>query len=151
MPGQMNQVTKRSGRLVVAFILVAALSALCLGCSSSSSGGSSSSSSSSYSSSSSETINGYSVAEYNSDVDYLAGLLSDAQYYDNALSQMGDPNSFTSQEQVDEYNYYVESYNAAADAYNSAAQAFSSKYGMAIDGTGTNQVDPDQIDLPPYK
>lgn len=98
-----------------------------------------------------ETVAGYSVSEYNSDVAMLEQLLSDTKGPYDAMNAMGDPNSFTSQEQVDEYNYYVDQYNMAADAYNSAADAFGKKYGMTIDGMGSRGVDPYSIDLPSRK
>lgn len=99
----------------------------------------------------SQTINGYSVREYNADVDNLAQILSRAKRLHDQLEAMGDPNRFTAQEQVDKYNNLVEQYNAAADEYNAAAKAFQSKYKMAIDGTGSRPTDPDNIDLPPKK
>ena len=125
---------------------IAILFAICLaftiaGCSSGTSG----------SSSKGETVNGHPVSEYNADVDNLSRLLSKAKSLDDRLEAMGDPNSFTSQSQADEYNSLVDQYNDAADAYNSAAQAFSRKYGSTIDGAGTRPTDPDNIDLPQKK
>lgn len=95
-----------------------------------------------------ELINGHTVSEYNADVDKLAAILSRAKGLRNRIDAMGDPNAFTSQAQVDEYNNLVDQYNSAADEYNAAAQEFSRKYGSTIDGAGTRPADPDDIDLP---
>ena len=95
-----------------------------------------------------ELINGHPVSEYNADIDHLSGILSRAKGLNSRLEAMGDPNAFTTQAQVDEYNNLVNQYNSAADEYNSAAKAFSSKYGSTIDGAGTRPTDPDNIDLP---
>ena len=98
-----------------------------------------------------QTINGHSVSEYNADVDNLSRILSRAKDLDHKLEAMGDPNSFTTQEQVDKYNSLVNQYNSASSEYNNAAKAFSSKYGSTIDGAGTKPTDPDNIDLPSKK
>ena len=98
-----------------------------------------------------ELINGHTVAEYNADVDNLSSILSQAKSLKSRIDSMGNPNAFTSQSQVDEYNNLVDQYNSAADKYNSAAKAFSGKYGSTIDGAGTNPTDPEYIDLPPKR
>ena len=98
-----------------------------------------------------ELINGHTVAEYNADVDNLGSILSQAKSLKYRIDGMGDPSTFTSQSQVDEYNSLVSQYNSAADRYNSAAKAFSSKYGSTIDGAGSRPADPDSIDLPRKK
>lgn len=95
-----------------------------------------------------ELINGHTVKEYNADIDHLSSILNRAKSLDNRIAGMGDPNQFTSQAQVDEYNNLVDQYNSAADEYNSAAKAFSNKYGSTIDGAGSRPTDPDNIDLP---
>lgn len=98
-----------------------------------------------------ELINGHTVKEYNADVDNLSRILSKAKSLKSSIDRMGDPNSFTSQSQVDEYNSLVDQYNSTADEYNSAAKAFSNKYSTTIDGTGTRPTDPENIDLPPKR
>ena len=95
-----------------------------------------------------QLINGHTVKEYNADIDRLASILSRAKSLDSRIEAMGDPNFFTSQSQVDEYNNLVDQYNSAANEYNAAAKAFSSKYGSTIDGAGSQPTDPDNIDLP---
>ena len=118
------------------------------GSSSSSSSSSSYSSSGSSSSSSTGTVNGYSVDEYNADVDYLRGVLEAAKYYDHRLDDMEVSYDFTTQSQVDEWNECVESYEAAAAEYNSALASFKSKYNIS---GSTLEGDPDTITPPGYK
>ncbi len=98
-----------------------------------------------------ETVNGYSIAEYNSDVSELEQILSEAIHWDDSMKSMGNTDAFTTQEQVDEYNYYVDQYNDAASRYNVAAKKFSQKYGMTIDGVSGVPVDPRDIDVPERK
>ena len=109
------------------------------------------SSSSSKNSNGEELINGHTVKEYNADIDNLSSILSRAKSLNSRIDAMGDPNNFTSQSQVDEYNDLVDQYNAAANEYNSAAKAFSNKYGSTIDGAGSSPTDPENIDLPKKK
>ena len=78
----------------------------------------------------------------------MSSILNRAKSLDSRIESMGNPNLFTSQSQVDEYNSLVDQYNSAADEYNRAAKAFSSKYGSTIDGAGSRPTDPDNIDLP---
>ncbi len=127
----------------LALLVVIALALLMLGASTACS-----TSSSSGSKGAEQTINGYSVSEYNADVDNLERILNEAKSLDHRIEAMGDPNSFTSQDQVDEYNSLVDSYNSVSSRYNNAAKSFSSKYGNTIDGAGTRPTDPDNIDLP---
>ena len=127
--------------VLICAIVVMSLSAAIVGCSGSSASGGNGG----------QTINGHPVSEYNSDVDNLAKILSRAKDLDHRIEAMGNPNNFTSQSQVDEYNSYVDQYNSTADEYNRAAKAFSSKYGMTIDGAGSSPTDPDNIDLPSKK
>ena len=134
-----NATLKAAG--LVALILALLLALGMAGCSSSTS----------KNSKGEELINGHTVAEYNADVDNLSKILSQAKSLNNRIDSMGNPNNFTSQSQVDEYNSLVDQYNSAADQYNSAAKAFSSKYGTTIDGAGTSPTDPENIDLPPKR
>lgn len=134
--------TRRSVAVVVTMLLTLLLVGTLAGCSSSSS---------SSRQSSKQTVNGYSIAEYNADIDELAAILANAKSLNNQLKSMGDPNGFTSQQQVDKYNELVDQYNAAANSYNAKAKAFSSKYGSTIDGAGSKPTDPSQIDLPKKK
>lgn len=95
-----------------------------------------------------EMVNGYTVKEYNSDIDNLERILNNVKSLKSRIDAMGDPNAFTSQSQVDQYNSLVDQYNSAASEYNSAAKAFTKKYGSTIDGAGTKPTDPENIDLP---
>ena len=95
-----------------------------------------------------ELINGHTVKEYNADIDNLERILNHAKSLNSRIEGMGDPNGFTDQSQVDEYNDLVQEYNDTANEYNSAAKAFSNKYGSTIDGAGTKPTDPNNIDLP---
>lgn len=131
-----NVTLKAAG--LVALILALLLALGMVGCSSSTS----------KNSKGEELINGHTVAEYNADVDNLSSILSQAKSLKSKIDGMGNPDYFTSQSQVDEYNSLVDQYNSVADKYNSAAQAFSRKYGTTIDGAGTNPTDPENIDLP---
>jgi hypothetical protein len=89
----------------------------------------------------------YSDSQYNSDLAKLERILSKAQDLDHRLDAM-NPDSFTSQSQVDEYNDLVNQYNNAADDYRETARWFADKYGMRIDGLGNIPTDPDNIQLP---
>lgn len=130
-----NAAVKTAG--LVVFLLALLLAFGMAGCSSSSTNGCGE-----------ELINGHSVKEYNADIDNLSSILNRAKSLDSRIESMGNPNLFTSQSQVDEYNSLVDQYNSAADEYNRAAKAFSSKYGSTIDGAGSRPTDPDNIDLP---
>ena len=130
-----NAAVKTAG--LVVFLLALLLAFGMAGCSSSSTNGRGE-----------ELINGHSVKEYNADIDNLSSILNRAKSLDSRIESMGNPNLFTSQSQVDEYNSLVDQYNSAADEYNRAAKAFSSKYGSTIDGAGSRPTDPDNIDLP---
>ena len=123
---------------VIATILALVLAVGIVGCSSGAS-----------KSSKGETlVNGYTVKEYNADIDNLSRILSKAKSLKGQLDAMGDPNRFTTQDQVNKYNNLVDQYNTTANEYNSAAKAFSKKYGSTIDGAGTKPTDPNNIDLP---
>ena len=130
-----NAAVKTAG--LVVFLLTLLLAFGMAGCSSSSTN-----------SRGEELINGHTVKEYNADIDNLSSILNRAKSLDSRIESMGNPNLFTSQSQVDEYNSLVDQYNSAADEYNRAAKAFSSKYGSTIDGAGSRPTDPDNIDLP---
>lgn len=132
--GKNSTALKAAG--LVAFLLALLLAFGMVGCSSSTS----------KNSKGQELINGRTVAEYNADVDNLSSILSQVKSLKSRIDSMGNPNAFTSQSQVDEYNNLVDQYNSTADKYNSAAKAFSSKYGSTIDGAGTNPTDPEYDD-----
>jgi hypothetical protein len=95
-----------------------------------------------------ETVNGYSIEEYNSDIDDLATILNRAKNYDNQLDKITASGGPKTEAELYEYNYLVDKYNAAADEYNNAATEFSDKYGDTIDGAGSVAVDPSAINLP---
>ncbi|NGM17296.1 hypothetical protein GMI70_04635 [Eggerthellaceae bacterium zg-893] len=95
-----------------------------------------------------QTVNGYSVAEYNSDVDELSAILAEARSLYNRIEAMDDSAGPSTNEEVQEYNSFVEQYNEAADRYNAAAKAFVEKYGEMVDGAGSDPCDPYAIQLP---
>ena len=94
------------------------------------------------------TVNGHSVSEYNADVDNLSRILNSARNLDHQIDSMGNPDNFTRQEQVDQYNSLVNEYNSYADQYRSAVREFNKKYAANAEGDGNRSTDPDNIDLP---
>lgn len=97
------------------------------------------------------SVNGYSVDEYNADVDNLSRILNEAKSLNHQIEAMGNPDAFSEQWQVDQYNGLVDQYNACAQSYRDAVTAFNKKYATSAEGASGRETDPDNITLPQKK
>ncbi len=141
----------RNAIAVITVFLLALLSIALIACFCGCSGKSSSSGTAKQGTARQATVNGHPVSEYNADVDNLSRILSRARSLDHQIDSMGNPDNFTRQSQVDQYNSLVDEYNSYADQYRSAVQEFNKKYAANAEGAAGRSTDPDNIQLPPKK